>query len=283
MARSTSEIYDSLVIEKGQFNSLTELLPDFDNSQNFLNDVDSKSKVAEWRLWLWIVAFAAHTLEVFQDLFREDVLEIAEQSKSHNLKWYQKQCLDFQYGDDLVWSDANSKYAYESIDANKKIITRAASSESENILTLKVAKSDEKLTNAELAAFKEYVAEIKDAGTEVIVISSDADLFKMELDVYYDPLVLLANGKLIADNSVDPIAMAIESYLDNLPFDGKLSISALQDYLQAATGVIDPHIKSVQAKSSTGDYASVTRVYTPLSGWIAHDLSSTITFIPVNS
>lgn len=101
MARTIREIYDSLALQKGQMSSLQELAPGFDNSQQLINDANSGSRVAEWRLWLFLFSFGTWVLENIMDIFADEVAENVDKSKSHNQRWYQNQALRFQYGDAL--------------------------------------------------------------------------------------------------------------------------------------------------------------------------------------
>lgn len=50
MARTLTEIYDSMNAEKQNMASLTDLAPAVNDTQTLLTDLNSPSKVAHWRL-----------------------------------------------------------------------------------------------------------------------------------------------------------------------------------------------------------------------------------------
>ncbi|TNE31827.1 MAG: hypothetical protein EP346_00045 [Bacteroidetes bacterium] len=285
MARSIKAIYDSLVQEKEQFNSLKALTPNYDKSQDLLENIQSSSKVAEWRLWLWVVAFSQYVLELIFDDFKKEVEEIVSAGTSQNLQWYRARALEFQYGHALELDTKEEKFIYLNKDPNSLIVKNAATDEdSDNIsIIMKVAKDGEPLSAVEMDAFKAYMFKIKDAGMRVVYVSSEADRFKIELDVIYDPTVLQADGSLILNPNVKPVELAINDYLTKLPFNGALIINKLVDELQQAEGVIDPDLNEVSAASDQGVYSVVGRSYTPESGYFKFDLdNSVINYIASN-
>lgn len=260
--------------------SLQELAPGFDNSQQLINDANSGSRVAEWRLWLFLFSFGTWVLENIMDIFADEVAENVDKSKSHNQRWYQNQALRFQYGDALEWIQNSERYAYPVIDTDKQIITKAAVDDSDGVVIIKVAKSSSPLDAGEYAAFSAYIKKIKDAGTETLIISVPADVFKIELDVYYDPLVLNSDGALISDTSVKPVEVAIDQFTEAIPFDGLFTNTTLVDFMQKATGVIDPVLNSTAARRHDGTFSPVPVNYRAYSGHFAFDINeSTINYI----
>ena len=280
MARSISTIYNELSAEKDRMSALKSLQPNTDTAQNLLDDVSSPSKVADWRLWLWIVAFAIHVFEGLLDAFKTEVNEKVAGAKSHNLIWYRIQALAFQYGYDLVFDDVLQKFGYATSDASSLIITRAATSEGSGTVVMKVAKEAGALSAAEKTAFSAYMGQIKDAGTDILVISTTPDEFKITAKIYYDPLVINPDGSLILDSSVFPIEDQIEAYISALPFDGAFNRNSFIDSLQEAEGVDDPVITDLQVETNLDPYTSIPEEHNTYSGyytWNAAD--STIQYI----
>ena len=68
MARQISEIYNELVLEKQNFTQLNALQPNIDSSQTLLNDLNTSSKVAVWRLIFFVVAVGIWSLENIFDI-----------------------------------------------------------------------------------------------------------------------------------------------------------------------------------------------------------------------
>jgi len=81
------------------------------------------------------------------------------------------------------------------------------------------------------------------------------------------------------------VEAAIKGYLKNLPFDGQVKTSALIDAIQKVEGVSDVVVSTIQAKTNTGSYANVVRVYNTVAGYIQIDeanfpLATNLTYIP---
>lgn len=285
MARTISEIYNEMVAEKESMSSLSDLQPNIDDSQTLLSDLTSTSKVAVWRLLLWIVAFGIWTHEVIFDAHKAEIKARAKELITGTRLWYRDQSLIYQHGDALVWN--GQKYLYEFPDESKQIIKRCAVIEGGGQVRIKVAKvvSDEpaKLDASEESAFSAYTEKIKFAGTNILIISEDADLLRIYMSIKRDPLVLNADGSLISDGATFPVNDAINAYIKNLPFDGVLSLSALVDAVQAAQGVVDPKLVSAEAKYGDLTYANIDREYTANAGHMKIDddypLSATITYV----
>lgn len=288
MARSILEIYDEMVTEKQQQAALNVYQPNIDNSQNLLNDLTSASKVAVWRTALFIVAVAIYTHEVIFDRHKEEIETRAQEIITGPTQWYADQCFLFQYGDTLTWN--GKKYVYDPINEQNRIIKRAAVIEAAGQVRIKVAKIQNNLpaplSASELTSFKSYIALIKFAGSNIAIISRDADLLKISFDVYYDPLVLNSSGELISNTSIKPVEVAINSYIQELPFNGILNLTKLVDSVQAAEGVIDPILINAEAKYGQIPYAPINREYNADAGHMkidpAYPLHTQINYIPVN-
>ena len=182
---------------------------------------------------------------------------------------------------------ANNKYGY-TLNVANQIIKRAAVLEAGGIVRIKVAKLDSgslpaALTTAERTGFSNYISKIKFAGTNIAITSNAADLLKIEYDVVYDPLVVDGTGQLIATAGTYPVVDAINSFIQNLPFNGILNLTALTDAIQKATGVVDPTLTSAQAKYGALAYSTIVKNYTADAGHMiidpANPLSTTINYI----
>ena len=286
MARTIREIYDALIAEKEAQPMLDELVPDPDSAQLFLNDLNSPSRVARWRHMLWVVAVCVWVHEKLWDLFKAEVDRIAAGSHIGTLRWYVEKAKAFQYGYDLVIVDNVPAYATD--EPASRIVARAAGKDSGSIVLIKVAKLSGTdlvpLSTPELDAFNAYIDEVKMAGTVVNVVSALPDLLKVAMTVYYDPLVIAADGTLILDPAVRPVDDAIKGYLANLPFNGKVVLNALVDAVQVVPGVVNPALGTVQAKYGLFPYSTVSVQYETYAGHIiidpANPLTATITYVP---
>lgn len=286
MSRSIAEIYAALVAEKQSAEHLSGLAPEMDNAQTLLSDLTSQSRVARWRLFLFVVATGIWTLEKLWDQFREEVDAIAAGSTLGTLPWYVERIRAFQYGHDLEL--INGTYGYAEDDATARIVARAAGVEAGGVIILKTARlvdgQTEALSTLQREALETYVNAIKMAGSVVNLVSQDADLLRLTMTVYYDPLVMSPDGSLILEDSVYPVHDAVSEYLSALPFNAQLRRTAIVDAVQQAMGVKDVIVDNAEARYGFLPFSAWPVSYIPVAGHIKIDpafpLDSTITYLP---
>lgn len=288
MARTINVIYASIIEDKNNKASLNGLQPNADDVQTLLDDLSSPSKVAIWRLFVYIIAVAMFVHEKLWDAFKIEIAAMIEPAQYGTIPWYQKQSLLFQYGDSLEWID--NKFKYAEIDATKQIIKRAAAVENGSVVTIKVAKlsADSPIRldpDTELPAFIQYIKDIKPAGVKTAIISYDPDEVKLTLKVYYDPLVMLSTGYSIANGNY-PVLDAINNYLANVLFGGQMNTTKLIDAIQSAEGVKDVILVTAQAKSaieSNTEWHTIAPAtnpnYVSIAGYFKKDPACIINYI----
>ena len=230
-----------------------------------LNELNSTSKVAIWRLWVYIIAVAIWSLEKIFDIHRADIDKRLDELKPHTARWYRSKALAFQYGFDLLPdSDTfnNQGHTEEAIEASKIVKYSAViESKNEGRLIVKIATEQgeqlQPITDAQKQAFEAYLQEIKDAGVRLSVVNYQPDILHLQMKIVYDPLVLDSNGQSII-HATKPVETAIKDYLKRLPFNGELVLAHLIDALQQAEGVKIPHLVLAQSKNitSSGDYGA---------------------------
>ena len=251
MARTIQEIQTLIYQAKGQEPALDEL--------------NSTSKVAIWRLWVYIIAVAIWSLEKIFDIHRADIDKRLAELKPHTARWYRSKALAFQYGFDLLPdSDTfnNQGHTEEQIEASKIVKYSAViESKNEGRLIVKIAGEQgeqlQPITDAQRQSFEAYLQEIKDAGVRLSVVNYQPDVLHLQMKIVYDPLVLDSNGQSIL-HATKPVETAIKDYLKRLPFNGELVLAHLIDALQQAEGVKIPHLVLAQSKNitSSGDYGA---------------------------
>ena len=165
MARTIAEIYDALNSSKASFSELNDFVVSTsvpgstqDNSTDLAIDVTSGSKVAVWRLWMWIFAVGSWMVEVLFDRHSADVTAVLDSKRIHTLRWYAEESKKYQYGYPVSWID--NMYQYATSDADAQIVKYAAASERNGTVVLKVAKNSggvkAPLTTLEKATFTEF-------------------------------------------------------------------------------------------------------------------------------
>lgn len=270
--RTISDIYDELVSIKEGNSELDGLTPLNETSSNFLNDNSSGSKVAVWRLWLWIVAIANWITEVVIEGHKEEIADLFQKRMYGTLQFYHAICFDFQLGYLLEWN--GTQYAYSDTDSqaaqDSKIIKRASVVQAASQLQFKVAKEDggviDKLDPAEVSAFKSYLNDLVYPGTNYVVISENADDLRIDALIYFNPLVLAPDGSMLTDSNVYPVNDAINGYVQSLPFNGRMNLQKLVDAIQQAMGVEDVVLNALESRYGGLNYAATGHEYVPFAG-----------------
>ena len=256
-----------------------------------LNELNSTSKVAIWRLWVYIIAVAIWSLEKLFDQHRADIDKRLAELKPHTARWYRSKALAFQYGFDLLPdSDTfnNQGHTEEAIEASKIVKYSAViESKNEGRLIVKIAGEQgdtlQPITDAQKQAFEAYLQEIKDAGVRLSVVNYQPDVLHLQMKIIYDPLVLDSNGQSIL-HATKPVEETIKSYLKRLPFNGELVLAHLIDALQQAEGVKIPHLVLAQSKNITigggyGAFETIEISKIPTAGYFTIDNFNDITYV----
>lgn len=267
MARDIKDIYDQMAAEKAAQSQLNGLLVNpnnenstLDTSQQLLNQLTTQSKVAVWRLMLWVMAFGIWLHEQLWDEFEADVNQLISTAVPGTPRWYQREALKFQIGYELVWD--GSKYVYATLDESSRIISRCAIQDNGGIIRVKVAKGSTpgQLDAAEELAFNAYMQQIKFAGSNVLVVNFPADQIRFQIDIFYNAQIPLATVKAACE-------AAITQYLANLEFNGKFIVAHLTDRLQQVPGVVIPDVNAIDYLSASSPWAAINNEYQTVAGY----------------
>ena len=244
------------------------------------------SKVSIESLLLYIVAVAIWTLEKLFDTHTTEVTDYIATMKPHSLRWYVEKAKAFMYGVPLI--DGTDRHDTTGMTdeqiAQAQIVTFAACTEANATLYLKVAKAGPApLTTDEKAAFEAYLHEIKDAGVRIDVISEHGDYLKLDMVIYYDPLLINADGESKADGT-KVVEAAIKDYIENIPFNGEFRKNELEDAIQAVDGVVMVEfVAAYHSETGAADtYDEVVPYCKPSSGYFKFDNAdlSDVTYQP---
>lgn len=278
MSRKISEIQDSIITEKETFSELNSLTPKPDTSQTFLDDIQSPSKVALWRLFIRLIATE---IKFHEDLFDTHAAEVEQRAKDIVPATSRSLVIDakeFQFGDDLIFNETTKKFSYTDTTSTsaglKRIVTQASVLDANRVVTYKVAKTVAgalaKLDGAELTSFTTYIDQKKVPGTKTVIRSTDADSLKVAYTIEYDPLVLKADGSLIDDGTF-PIQEAIDKYIEGLPFDSAFRVQDLTNAIEAARGSVNAIADVVEARDVVASYTDIllinTETFQPFAGY----------------
>lgn len=273
MSRTINEIYKDIIAEKDSLDSLEDLGYSADDTELLLQDLNSSSKVAIWRLWAYITAVTIFFHEKLWDLFKAELEEKLKAIPGTDT-WLANECRKFQNGDTLIFNN-DGTYGYSSLKPDDQIIKRVAVTGNFGASVVKVAGQDEEegplreLSPEELTAFQGYLGLIQYAGSSVTAVSNTSDKLKFSIEVFHNALVPLTTLEVNVQN-------AINDYLANLEFNGAFRVIKLIDAIQAVVGVLDVSIHSIEAKAADAvEFTNVSRVYEPSSGYfqVISDLS----------
>lgn len=233
MARTIEQIFGEMVAQKEETTAL--------------NGLTSASRVAVWRLIFYICAVAISIVETLYDVHKEQVEIESLRAVAGSLPWYASETLIYQHGDTLFYNRENGQLNYAQDLPDLQIIDLSASSDdATGEVFVKAAKivsgQAAPLSTDELNGLIGYWNQKKFAGTLLSVTSDPADKLRIGYRIIYDATILTADGKLIIDDTIKPVEVAINEYLiafglDN--FNGTFQLMKMTDAVQAASGVIN--------------------------------------------
>lgn len=245
----------------------------------------STSKRAIYNLWAFIVAVAIAVFEQILDVFKSTVEATVAKGSPSSAPWLQNQVLLFQYSSvtPQVVQLIDFAPAYPVVDPLLRIVTRASvTSDLSNSVIIKAAKSDppEALDPLEIAALQSYINLVGAAGITYVVRSTDPDRLYVNATVFYSGLY----SSVIQAN----VITAISSYLANLPFNGSLKITDIEQAIRGVPGVNDVILKNIKARSESVvfadgtflvlDNATVARLWPTQAGYIIQEDTAGQTF-----
>lgn len=266
MARTIAEIYNAMATAKANMQELHDWVVDpenpsssMDGADQLLADLRSASKVAIWRLFLYVFAVGSWVVETLFDKLTVEISGIMAAKRPHTLRWYAEESKKFQYGHEMAWSDYQFKYGV--YDDSARIVKYAAAQELNGRIILKVAKlvngSTTALETGEKDAFAAFWENWRDAGTKLDIVSLPPDQLMVDIAIVRDRMVLNSSNQLLRDMEVLPIANAIAAFGKALEFDGVLRLSKLVDAIQAAEGVTDVKLMHAWHRCAGGTYQAV--------------------------
>lgn len=229
-----------------------------DTSKTF---AEQYSKVSLESVMVGIFALASYVLERIVGDAQAEIRTLVDSRIPSTIPWYAEQVLAYQDGYALEWLEASRRYGYSTIDEAARIVKYVAVREvllssGRMELQVLVSKGDkEPLDDDELDRLRVYLYKIAAPGTSCDLVSKESDKLKIDAQVNYDPLVLDSEGKKITDGS-DPVAAAVQEYIDNIKYGGVFNKTKLVDAIQGAEGVVDVILNRVYTMASgDGAYA----------------------------
>lgn len=270
------DFYNQIYAEKANWSELDSFVEGSASTSStaadrFLNDVQSGSIVADWRLWIWLGAFMSWFLNGLFELFKKETEELANRKYAGSQAYYIDRMLAYQDGDNVAYVNGAPSYAV--IDDTKKIIKFVSVPRSSGgAVAVKVAKEGPTpLTSEEYNRARAFLTEITPPGIISNLISAVADRVKYNIEIYFNPLFDFSAVETAAK-------AAMVSYFKTLPFNGEITRNAFIDALQAVDGVSDVFVNSFEHATGVGDYAEIIRSAQSYAGYVElQDADSAIT------
>jgi hypothetical protein len=254
-----------------------------------LAGITSTSNTSIWGQFRDVIASSLQISEQLADVQELRMNTIADEAVPGTPSWLRRRVLEWQYGDTIQLNqDLTLSYLVE--DETKRIVTRCSVQEVNDTreVLLKVAKGDignlSPLTLLERQGLEAYLARVKFAGIHLVVVSLQGDRIVTGVSVFYDAQYVVADVKA-------NVLKAINTYYEQLPFDGNLVLTKLTDAIQAVDGVTDVQLGSVIARPATTSVTDpslmpITRVYNAQSGYLVpetqagYTLADTVQMFP---
>jgi hypothetical protein len=285
--RTLNEIQESILLKKSQASSLNALEVLTTDEKQTTENLNSNSKVAIWRLFVYIQAIAIFLHEQIFSIHRREIEELIALNKLHTAKWYKGKALAFQFGFDIGELDYYDNTGVDEAQVlNSLVVKQASVEEIGGRLKIKVAGESstgllQPVTDPQKAAFTQYMSLVRDAGTRLEIVSRPPDELGLMIDLYFDPLILDGNGARLDGTNNQPVSEAIEAFLYDLEFNGELILTKLTDFLQKVEGVNEPVIKTASARFGVNPYEVINEYYIADSGYMVVDEALTvINFFP---
>ena len=244
------------------------------------------SRVSVWRLCKQLLAHFIHAYEVLRDQHQEAVLKLLLGQQVGSKQWYAEHARAFQYGHDVVLVDNRPAYVDDDLDA--RIISHVSVTANDQtgkiyckVVTQDAAGNLTPLTNLQKGAFQAYMSQIGFAGLPILVQSEAALSVRFTAYIQVDNQRIDPTTGRALGTEKEPVKEALDTFLQQLPFDGLLKGTALTDAVQAVPGVLDVLLLPFYLEGdATAHYASAR----PLSGHTKLDPAATFHYsiTPIN-
>ena len=234
------------------------------------------------RLLVYVFAFCANFLETLFDIFTGDVNTYIANMKPATKLWYANMAKAFQFGFSLLpdSDQFDNGTATDDDIAASKIVNYAACVERQNDngrmeLRIKLATDSGNdlapLSDQQLTSVTAYLNRIKYAGVPLTVTSSVPDNLKLNLTIFYDPLVLSPAGDRLDGSAQQVVPAAVRNFLLALPFNGIFVVEYLHDAISVVSGVTIAQINSAASKFGGFDFSAINTMIVPDSGYLRID------------
>ena len=273
MAETIAEFYDENWAELQAQPTLAAMQPQTDDQQTLLADLNTSSKVAEHRLWLFLFSVLSWMQFNRFKSHRTEMEAIAAAHPWRTEQWWVDVVKTFQFGYSLGF--VNNRPAYAVMDEAARVVKRVACvSGGGGNVKIKIAGDGTALDALTVpgveAGVTGFVHMLQGPGLDIDIVALKADKLRMSAMAYVNPLVIGPTGESILAPGTYPVEEAVNAYLAAIPFNGTMSLTKLKDAVQEVEGVNDIVITSAIGIQGTNTYI-ITRLFPTVSGWMLED------------
>lgn len=246
MARNISQIYAEAIATRNDYLQITEL----DSGR-------TGSKMSILNLITYVMAVLIYSYETILDIFQINVATIISNRINGTAPYYATIAKLFQFnpisqtGDPMVFDEELYKIEYETVNEEHRIIAQASyeNFNQGDAIILKVCKESTdsndtdngtlytQLSDAELTAFKQYIANVKFCGATIYCTSNPGDIIYVHTSsvapIYFDN-TLVTEGQALQN-----IKTSLAEYAKSFEYDSYISYQKIIDVIQNTTGITD--------------------------------------------
>lgn len=182
---------------------------------------------------LTIIATTYYALNWMFETYKEETTEKVRAVLPGTVQWYYEKAMAFRYGESV---NEDGIYETELADDSVRIVKMCSVVEEYGGLLIKVSKDNlVPLTGAELDAFRSYMYDVKFAGVQITVISSNPDTMNISINIKRNAMTLPS-----VENDAKPaLITAITDYLIRIQPGGILNKTQLTNAMLAVDGIED--------------------------------------------
>lgn len=217
---------------------------------------------------MFVVATCCALVENMMDWFREDVDVAIRRERYGKAGWYEQVAKRFQYDGSTDFGLNEETGEYATVSEENRIVHQACCEENGFGIRLKVAKSEDNgltsLSHDEMLALKSYMNRLKPAGMQIDVVSLTADVLKLKMAVYYNPILFTEA------NATTKVKEVVGGYLSELDFNGEFVTQSMVDRLQVVSGIDIVEVAEVEARYAGYNYERISNDarYVPKAGYM---------------
>lgn len=247
------------------------------NNSVLSSALTSTSLVAYWILWTFIMAVCTQALEQIMLIYITEVETIIAAAVPGTAPWIQAQVLAFEYGN-TVTINPNFTIGYATPNPALQVVEQCAVVvTTSGAILVKVAGAGPApldgspgISGPECTALAAYLQQVLPAGEDVVLINASADTLDVTAQIFY-------NGQYNSTITAAVIA-AINTYLANIPFNGWVKVSSLEQAILAVPGVVDVVFNNITAVGNSvttviisgGTESAALRYYQTYAGYITN-------------